>query len=285
MTSPSCRFSRTVELQPVLHGGAHHVGDEHRHARGALADQVAVRVDDADRIVLVLVDVWAERRARDVDVDFVGDGDKTPPDHLDGDRIDRCGAAAQPMPAWRQWLQSMSISPSLPMVNVSRGPMSVLDPYSTISAGPCPLKPGVERIAIIDLRRQEPILLEKEDRPRLQLRAPGRRTASAEPGGRSPAASCAGSQANAARRSRPRPPNWRDRSVAGIPGRSARAAVRHRRFRERDLDRMMLALVAHLGLALDRDRCRHRTRGAAPSRPCGLELGVDAIRPWRGSPG
>ena len=33
---------RAVEREPVLDRGAHHVGDEHRHARGALADQVAV---------------------------------------------------------------------------------------------------------------------------------------------------------------------------------------------------------------------------------------------------
>ena len=84
-----------VELQPVLHRGAHDVGDEHRHAGRALADEVAVRVDDADRIVLVFVDVGAERRARDVDVDLVGDGDQAPPDHLDGDRIERLGCAAK----------------------------------------------------------------------------------------------------------------------------------------------------------------------------------------------
>ena len=77
-----------VEGEAVLHGGPHHVGDEHRHARGALTDEVAVPIDNADRIVLVFVDVGAEGRAGDVDVDLVGDGDKPPPDHLDGDRID-----------------------------------------------------------------------------------------------------------------------------------------------------------------------------------------------------
>jgi len=45
--------------------------------------------------------------------------------------------------AWRQWLQTMSISPSFPMVNASSGPINVLDPYSTINAGPRPRQPGL----------------------------------------------------------------------------------------------------------------------------------------------
>src|SRR5438445_291403 len=47
--------------------------------------------------------------------------------------------APQPAPARSQELQSMSISPSLPIVNRSRGPIRVLDPYSTTSAGPFPV--------------------------------------------------------------------------------------------------------------------------------------------------
>ena len=56
------------------------------------------------------------------------------------------------------------------MVKVSRGPISVLDPYSTISAGPFAVEARLERVAIVDLGRQEAIFLEEEDRPR--LRAP-----------------------------------------------------------------------------------------------------------------
>jgi hypothetical protein len=83
------QFVVAVKLKPVLNRRAHHVGDEDRHARGALADQVAIRIDDADGIVLVFVDIRAESGAGDVDVDLVGDGDEAAPDHFDGDRIDR----------------------------------------------------------------------------------------------------------------------------------------------------------------------------------------------------
>src|ERR1051325_3687971 len=63
--------------------------------RGALADQGAAMVDDADRIVLVLVDVRAERGACDVDVDLVGDRHQPATDHLDGDRIERSAATCE----------------------------------------------------------------------------------------------------------------------------------------------------------------------------------------------
>ena len=206
MTSPSCRLSGAVELQPVLHRGAHDVGDEHRHSGRALADQVAVRVDDADRIVLVFVDVGAERRPRDVDVDLVGDGDKAAPDHLDGDRIDRCGSAARPMPR----LASMAaVNVDLSELadgeacRAGRSACSIRTRRS--SAGPCPLKPGFERIAVIDLGRQETVFVEEEDRPRPPAPASAGRSP-AWPDARYPAASCAGSRANAARPSRPRRP-------------------------------------------------------------------------------
>ena len=83
------KLVRAVELQPVLNRRAHHIGNEHRHARGALADQVAVRIHDTHCVVLVFVDVRAERGSCDVYVDFVGDGHKPPPNHFNGDGVER----------------------------------------------------------------------------------------------------------------------------------------------------------------------------------------------------
>ena len=48
-----------------------------------------VGADQADREVVVFVDVGAERRALDVGVDLVGDRHEAVPDHLERDRIDR----------------------------------------------------------------------------------------------------------------------------------------------------------------------------------------------------
>ena len=79
-----------IKVEPVLHRSAHDIGDEDRHAGRALANQIAVRIDDADRVILILVNIGAERGPRDVDVDLIGDRDKSAPDHFDGDRVDGC---------------------------------------------------------------------------------------------------------------------------------------------------------------------------------------------------
>ena len=62
-----------VDFQTVFHRHAHRVGDEHRHAAGGLRKQFARGADESDGIVLVLVDIRAERRARHVGVDLVAD--------------------------------------------------------------------------------------------------------------------------------------------------------------------------------------------------------------------
>ena len=46
-----------VDRKPVAHRHADRVGDERRHAAGALRDQLPVGVGQADREVVVLVDV------------------------------------------------------------------------------------------------------------------------------------------------------------------------------------------------------------------------------------
>ena len=83
-----------VDLQSVAHRHADGVGDERRHAAGALRDQLAVGADEADGEVVVLVDVGRERRALDVGVDLVGDRDEPVPDHFERDRIDGGGDVA-----------------------------------------------------------------------------------------------------------------------------------------------------------------------------------------------
>ena len=193
--------------------------------------------------------------------------DQPPPDHLDGDRIDlgERGRASRRCQAW----QSISISPSLPMANVSRGPISVLEPYSTISAGPR-RRSRAERGAIIDPRRQEAILLQEEDRPHLELGAllpAGARL-------RQPlaisgrfmcrvASECSTTISTSAG-------HWCGRSAADTPGRTASRSARGIVLPvDRDLDRVMLALVAHLGLALDRDRAFAEL---APQRRAALRL-------------
>ena len=133
-----------VDLQAVAHRHADGVGDERRHAAGALRDQLPVGADEADREVVVLVDIGTERRALDVGVDLVGDRHEAVTDHLERDRIElgrRFFAAddflhAQPRPQW------MHSSPSAPTSKRSPGQISVVDPYSSIKAGPWPEKPA-----------------------------------------------------------------------------------------------------------------------------------------------
>ena len=77
-----------VDLQSVAHRHADRVGDERRHAAGALRDQLSVGVGEPDREVVVLVDIGAERGALDVGVDLVGDRHQAMPDHFERDRVD-----------------------------------------------------------------------------------------------------------------------------------------------------------------------------------------------------
>jgi hypothetical protein len=49
------------------------VGDEDRHAAGALRDQLAVGAHEADRKVFVFINVGTESRARDIGIDLISD--------------------------------------------------------------------------------------------------------------------------------------------------------------------------------------------------------------------
>ena len=78
----------SVDGQPIAHGHADRVGDEHRHAAGALRDQLAIRADESDGKVFVFVDVRAERRARNIRVNLISDRNDAMTDHFECDRID-----------------------------------------------------------------------------------------------------------------------------------------------------------------------------------------------------
>ena len=62
-----------IDSEPVAHGHADGVGDEDRHAAGALRDQVAVGAHEADRKVFIFVNVGTKSRARDIGIDLISD--------------------------------------------------------------------------------------------------------------------------------------------------------------------------------------------------------------------
>jgi hypothetical protein len=130
-----------VDRESVADGRAEHIGNEERHAAGALRQQPAVRIDDANRIVLVLIDDRAVSRAGNVGVDLIRDRNQPPPDHLDSDRLGTHVSAARQGTPVDHLEQSILISPRWPMMNVSYGPMIVVEPYSSITAGPAPENP------------------------------------------------------------------------------------------------------------------------------------------------
>ncbi len=135
-----------VDLQSVAHRHADRVGDERRHAASALRDQLALGADQPDGEIVVLVDIGRERRALDVGVDLVGDRDEAVADHFQRDRIDSERNVAREFLHHRSPATVTRISPSLPTSKPSPGQISVVDPYSSIKAGPCPLKPGASAV-------------------------------------------------------------------------------------------------------------------------------------------
>ena len=120
------------------------------------------RVGEADREILVFVDIGAEGGALDIGVDLIGDRDEAVADHLERDRIDGVAArpsarliasmlhaaSAQPRPQW------MRISPSAPISKRSPGQTRVVEPYSSIKAGPARLESRRQRGAVVDPRVQ-----------------------------------------------------------------------------------------------------------------------------------
>src|SRR5262245_29434293 len=73
----------------VFHRRADGIGNEHRHAAGGLREQFANGADKADRVVFVLVNIRAERRARHVGVDLIADRDDAMADDFERDRVYR----------------------------------------------------------------------------------------------------------------------------------------------------------------------------------------------------
>src|SRR5581483_2372226 len=63
-------------------------GDEYRHAAGRLRQQLALRADEAHRVIFVFVNVGAKRRARHVGVDLIADRNDAVADDFERDRID-----------------------------------------------------------------------------------------------------------------------------------------------------------------------------------------------------
>src|SRR5690606_18549729 len=106
-------------------------------------DQPPLGVDDADRVVLVLVDQGTVGRAGDVQLDLLGDGQQAMADDLRGDRIDVGGPGGQA--AWLVrgvhrlapgWSKRICSSPRRPTLKRSSGPTRVVEPYSSMTAGP-----------------------------------------------------------------------------------------------------------------------------------------------------
>ena len=77
-----------IDSEPVAHGHADRVGNEDRHAAGALRDQFAVGAHQPDGEVLVFIDVRTESGARDIRIDLVSDRHEAVADDFERDGID-----------------------------------------------------------------------------------------------------------------------------------------------------------------------------------------------------
>src|SRR3954454_13711074 len=137
---------------------------------------------------------------------------------------------------------------------------------------PLPVETQLQRIAVIHLGRQEPILLEKKDRSRLQLRLGPPAHRPRETGDIGPV--------HVQGRQRMQHHQLDLRGRIGVTVAPLIFLVEPRAqfpgvvgFHEWNLDRVMLALVSHLGLALDRDGAVTEL-AAQRGSPLGFELAV-----------
>ena len=78
-----------IDSEPVAHGHADGVGDEDRHAAGALRDQFAVGAHQPDGKVFVFINVGTESGARDIRIDLISDRHEAVADDFECDGIDR----------------------------------------------------------------------------------------------------------------------------------------------------------------------------------------------------
>src|SRR5688572_24122651 len=163
----------TIDGKAIAHRHADRIGNEDRHAAGALGDQLTIRAYQPNGEIFILVYVRAEGRARDVRVNLIGDRNDAMTDDFEGDGI---GGRPRHCELWacfhestanenindeswkRKQIQSscinflfiihllslilILISCSSPISKLSPGQTSVVEPYSSMTAGPVPLKPG-----------------------------------------------------------------------------------------------------------------------------------------------
>src|SRR5262249_7661730 len=104
-----------------------------------------VGIGKSDREVVVFVNIRAERRPLDVSVDLVGDRHEAMADHFQRDRVDGKGPGAF-LHGYHPAPMVIRISPSAPTSKRSPGAIRVVEPYSSIKAGPVPAKPGTSAV-------------------------------------------------------------------------------------------------------------------------------------------
>ncbi len=78
-----------IDGEAIAHRHADRIGNEDRHAAGALGDQLTIRAYQPNGEIFILVYVRAEGRARDVRVDLIGDRNDAVTDDFEGDGVNR----------------------------------------------------------------------------------------------------------------------------------------------------------------------------------------------------
>src|SRR6185437_5378732 len=113
-------------------------------AAGRLRDEMALGVHESDGEVLIFVDIGAKGRARDIRIDLIGDRDDAVADHFERDRIELGSSLRDGVHQCLSYLrpQAIRISPMVPILKLPPGQTSVLEPYSSITAGPAASTPA-----------------------------------------------------------------------------------------------------------------------------------------------
>ena len=136
-----------VQRDAVGHRAADHAGGKQRQALPRQRNDPPLPVHHADGVILVFVDQRTECGAHQVGLDKVGDGLKVLADDFHGDRVDpdravRIDTGHHAASSVKRRPTCMRISPSRPISKRSAGPTMVVEPYSSITAGPAAAKPG-----------------------------------------------------------------------------------------------------------------------------------------------
>src|SRR5262249_45749841 len=132
-----------MHQQAIAHRDAKRIRDEQRNASLGVCDEARVRIDDAHRVVLVLVDERAVGGTGDIDFDLLGNGQKPEADDLGFDRVDLSLDRVRLYVHARgpSLARCNRISPSAPIAKLSFGPTTVEEPNSSMIAGPAASKP------------------------------------------------------------------------------------------------------------------------------------------------